>query len=61
MHIHIAHTLASPLTTLECYPLTITHHQPEPQGTHSETMPRLLDRDEWEIMIPWQMGNTTCG
>jgi hypothetical protein len=26
-------TLVSPLTTLECYPLTITHHQLEPQGT----------------------------
>jgi hypothetical protein len=21
----------------------------------------LLGRDEWEVVIPWQMGNTTCG
>jgi hypothetical protein len=27
----------------------------------SATLPRLLDRDEWEVAIPLQMGNTTCG
>jgi hypothetical protein len=27
----------------------------------SGTLPRLLGRDEWEVTITWQMGNTTCG
>jgi hypothetical protein len=27
----------------------------------SGTLPRLLDIDEWEVAVPWQMGNTTCG
>jgi hypothetical protein len=29
-----SHILVSPLTTLECNPLTITNHQPKPQGTN---------------------------
>jgi hypothetical protein len=27
----------------------------------SATMPCLLGRDEWEVTIPWQVGNMTCG
>jgi hypothetical protein len=27
----------------------------------SATLPRLLGRDEWKVMIPWQMDNTTYG
>jgi hypothetical protein len=38
-------TLGSPLTTPECYPLTINHHQSEPQGT-SQPCVRNLPLDE---------------
>jgi hypothetical protein len=27
----------------------------------SATLPRLLGRDEWEVTIPWQVGNTIVG
>jgi hypothetical protein len=41
LHIHITHNLVSPLTTPECHPLAITHHQPEPQGTSQSRVPNL--------------------
>jgi hypothetical protein len=30
-------------------------------GPRSGTLPCILGKDEWEVAIPWQMGNTTCG
>jgi hypothetical protein len=31
------------------------------EGPRSGTLPLLLSRDEWEVAIPWQMANTSCG
>jgi hypothetical protein len=30
-------------------------------GCDSVTLPHLLGRGVWEVAIPWQMGNMTCG
>jgi hypothetical protein len=31
------------------------------QRPRSVTLPRFLGRGVWEVVIPWQMGNMTCG
>jgi hypothetical protein len=31
------------------------------QRPRSATMSRLLGRDEWKVVIPYKMGNTSCG
>jgi hypothetical protein len=53
-----SHTLVSPLTTPECYPLTITHHQPEPQGT---SQPCVHRRAATYWFVPLTIAQTPHG
>jgi hypothetical protein len=47
---YITHTLVSPPTTSKYYPLTITYHQLEPQGTNQLVFTIVCHREKESVL-----------